>query len=102
MRITRSGPSGTSASSSSSSSTAQAPFQLGNTGAESAATAGATPSFGSEAPPVYVYDTPGVMVPYLGRGARGSERGIKLAVAGKSSHQGFTHDSVSLLAKART
>ncbi|PWN48357.1 hypothetical protein IE53DRAFT_333857 [Violaceomyces palustris] len=32
-------------------------------------------------PPVYVYDTPGVMVPYLGRGRDGAERGVKLAVA---------------------
>ncbi|KAE8265866.1 hypothetical protein A4X09_0g6486 [Tilletia walkeri] len=32
-------------------------------------------------PPIYVYDTPGIMVPFLGRGARGSERGLKLALA---------------------
>ncbi|KAK0542476.1 Mitochondrial GTPase 1 [Tilletia horrida] len=32
-------------------------------------------------PPIYVYDTPGIMVPFLGRGVRGSERGIKLALA---------------------
>ncbi|CAD6907349.1 unnamed protein product [Tilletia laevis] len=32
-------------------------------------------------PPIYVYDTPGIMVPFLGRGTRGSERGIKLALA---------------------
>ncbi|KAN0060344.1 Mitochondrial GTPase 1 [Thecaphora frezii] len=31
-------------------------------------------------PPIYVYDTPGVMVPFLGRGRSGAERAIKLAV----------------------
>lgn len=31
-------------------------------------------------PPIYVYDTPGVMVPFLGHGATGAERGIKLAI----------------------
>lgn len=31
-------------------------------------------------PPIYVYDTPGVMVPFLGHGADGSERGLKLAI----------------------
>ena len=31
-------------------------------------------------PPIYVYDTPGVMVPFLGHGASGAERGIKLAI----------------------
>lgn len=35
----------------------------------------------SEEPPVYVYDTPGVMVPFLGHGAEGAEKGVKLAVA---------------------
>ncbi|PWY97444.1 hypothetical protein BCV70DRAFT_148445, partial [Testicularia cyperi] len=31
-------------------------------------------------PPIYVYDTPGVMVPFLGHGAGGAERGVKLAI----------------------
>ncbi|GAC99564.1 hypothetical protein PHSY_007166 [Pseudozyma hubeiensis SY62] len=31
-------------------------------------------------PPIYVYDTPGVMVPFLGHGSNGSERGLKLAI----------------------
>lgn len=31
-------------------------------------------------PPIYVYDTPGVMVPFLGQGTFGAERGIKLAI----------------------
>ena len=33
--------------------------------------------------PVYVYDTPGVMVPFLGRGEIGAEKGVRLAVAGE-------------------
>lgn len=36
-----------------------------------------------ENPHVYVYDTPGVMVPYLGKGEEGAERGLKLALTGK-------------------
>jgi ribosome biogenesis GTPase A len=35
-------------------------------------------------PLVYVYDTPGVMVPYLGQGEFGAERGIKFALTGQS------------------
>ncbi|KAG6896390.1 hypothetical protein C0992_008599 [Termitomyces sp. T32_za158] len=31
-------------------------------------------------PLVYAFDTPGVMLPYLGRGEEGAERGIKLAL----------------------
>ncbi|KAF8265838.1 P-loop containing nucleoside triphosphate hydrolase protein [Lactarius quietus] len=34
----------------------------------------------SEDPLVYSFDTPGVMLPFLGRGDRGAERGIKLAL----------------------
>jgi len=34
----------------------------------------------SENPKVYAYDTPGVMVPFLGKGTYGAERGIKLAL----------------------
>lgn len=34
----------------------------------------------SDTPPIYVYDTPGVMLPYLGRGEAGAERGLKLAL----------------------
>lgn len=33
-----------------------------------------------EKPNVYVFDTPGVMVPYLGKGEVGAERGLKLAL----------------------
>ncbi|KAJ9091201.1 hypothetical protein QFC19_009197 [Naganishia cerealis] len=34
----------------------------------------------NETPPVYVYDTPGVMMSYLGKGDRGAEKGLKLAL----------------------
>ncbi|KAF9239888.1 P-loop containing nucleoside triphosphate hydrolase protein [Melanogaster broomeanus] len=34
----------------------------------------------SENPLVYSYDSPGVMLPFLGRGEQGSERGVKLAL----------------------
>ncbi|KAH8829038.1 P-loop containing nucleoside triphosphate hydrolase protein [Flagelloscypha sp. PMI_526] len=34
----------------------------------------------SQDPLVYAFDTPGVMVPFLGRGQSGSERGIKLSL----------------------
>ncbi|EJT99146.1 P-loop containing nucleoside triphosphate hydrolase protein [Dacryopinax primogenitus] len=49
------------------------------------ATAGLTRKFTGhvkihEEPDIYVSDTPGVMVPYLGRGEAGSEKGMKLAV----------------------
>lgn len=33
-------------------------------------------------PLVYAYDSPGVMLPFLGRGPEGAERGIKLALIG--------------------
>lgn len=36
-----------------------------------------------EKPPIYVFDTPGVMVPYMGRGNSGVERGLKLALTGE-------------------
>ncbi|EMD35527.1 hypothetical protein CERSUDRAFT_116270 [Gelatoporia subvermispora B] len=31
-------------------------------------------------PPVYSFDSPGVMMPFLGKGDRGAERGVKLAL----------------------
>lgn len=34
-------------------------------------------------PLVYSYDTPGVMLPFLGRGDKGAERGVKLALIGE-------------------
>jgi len=37
----------------------------------------------SEDPLVYSYDSPGVMLPFLGRGDGGAERGVKLALIGR-------------------
>lgn len=36
-----------------------------------------------ETPPIYVFDTPGIMVPYLGKGQEGLEKGMKLALTSK-------------------
>ena len=36
----------------------------------------------SEDPVVYAYDSPGIMVPFLGIGEEGAERGAKLALIG--------------------
>jgi hypothetical protein len=33
-------------------------------------------------PLVYAYDSPGIMLPYLGQGEEGAERGVKLALIG--------------------
>lgn len=33
-------------------------------------------------PLVYAFDSPGVMLPFLGQGDRGAERGVKLALIG--------------------
>lgn len=33
-------------------------------------------------PPIYAVDSPGVMVPFLGRGNEGRERAFKLALIG--------------------
>jgi mitochondrial GTPase 1 len=41
----------------------------------------------SKDPLVYSYDTPGVMLPFLGRGDRGAERGVKLALIGMQFHR---------------
>ena len=38
-----------------------------------------------EDPLVYVHDSPGVMVPFLGHGELGSERGLKFALTGNST-----------------
>jgi hypothetical protein len=37
----------------------------------------------SQDPLLYAFDTPGVMLPYLGSGTRGAERGVKLALIGR-------------------
>ena len=34
-------------------------------------------------PLVYAFDSPGVMLPFLGQGERGAERGVKLALIGQ-------------------
>ena len=34
-------------------------------------------------PDLYVYDTPGVMVPYMGKGEKGAERALKFALTSK-------------------
>jgi len=34
-------------------------------------------------PPIYVFDTPGVMMPFLGHDEVGAERGLKLALTGE-------------------
>ena len=36
-----------------------------------------------EEPTVYVYDTPGIMLPFLGHGEMGAERGLKYALTGR-------------------
>jgi ribosome biogenesis GTPase A len=36
-------------------------------------------------PLIYSFDTPGVMLPFLGNGQEGAERGVKLALIGKCS-----------------
>ena len=45
----------------------------------------------SEDPLVYSFDTPGVMLPFLGRGDRGAERGVKLALIGRCLCLGATY-----------
>lgn len=39
----------------------------------------------SEVPLIYSYDSPGVMLPFLGRGEKGAERGVKLALIGEKN-----------------
>jgi ribosome biogenesis GTPase A len=34
----------------------------------------------SDNPLIYSYDSPGVMLPFLGKGEQGAERGVKLAL----------------------
>lgn len=36
-------------------------------------------------PLIYSFDSPGVMLPFLGRGEKGAERGVKLALIGKQT-----------------
>lgn len=46
-------------------------------------------------PPTYIYDTPGIMVPYLGRGVKGNEAALKLALTGGIKESLFEGDTVS-------
>lgn len=41
----------------------------------------------SQDPLVYSFDSPGVMLPFLGKGDLGAERGIKLALIGESKRR---------------
>ncbi|GAA6064240.1 hypothetical protein JCM10212_006369, partial [Sporobolomyces blumeae] len=43
-------------------------------------------------PPVYIYDTPGIMVPFLGRGVPGQEAALKLALTGGIKESLFEGD----------
>lgn len=45
-------------------------------------------------PPVYIYDTPGIMVPFLGKGVAGQETAIKLAMTGGMKESLFERDLV--------
>ncbi|UZJ51363.1 hypothetical protein CBS101457_000683 [Exobasidium rhododendri] len=42
-------------------------------------------------PAIYVYDTPGVMVPYLGAGEKGAEKALKLMVAAGMKTMWYDH-----------
>lgn len=44
----------------------------------------------TEDPPTYVYDTPGVFVPFLGRGPLAAERGLKLGLTGTLYHARYS------------
>lgn len=63
-------------------------FQLDN------ATAASSSETTPQGPDIYVYDTPGVMVPFLGHGEKGSETAMKLMVTAGMKTMWF--DKVSL------
>ncbi|BGP18989.1 hypothetical protein JCM10213_002591 [Rhodosporidiobolus nylandii] len=46
-------------------------------------------------PPVYIYDTPGIMVPFLGKGVAGQEAALKLALTGGIKESLFEGDVVA-------
>ncbi|GAA5918592.1 hypothetical protein JCM1841_002264 [Sporobolomyces salmonicolor] len=46
-------------------------------------------------PPVYIHDTPGIMVPFLGRGIAGQETALKLALTGGIKESLFEGDIVA-------
>ncbi|KAK4695412.1 hypothetical protein P7C70_g8555, partial [Phenoliferia sp. Uapishka_3] len=49
----------------------------------------------SESPPVYINDTPGIMLPFLGRGIKGKEAALKLALTGGIKESLFEGDTVA-------
>ncbi|GAA6041262.1 hypothetical protein JCM8097_001303 [Rhodosporidiobolus ruineniae] len=49
----------------------------------------------AESPIVYIHDTPGIMVPYLGKGVAGQEAALKLALTGGIKESLFEGDVVS-------
>lgn len=49
----------------------------------------------SHVPPTYIYDTPGIMVPFLGKGIKGNETALKLALTGGIKESLFEGDTVS-------
>lgn len=49
----------------------------------------------AEAPPTYIYDTPGIMVPFLGKGVAGKEAALKLALTGGIKESLFEGDTVA-------
>jgi ribosome biogenesis GTPase A len=48
----------------------------------------------SKDPSVFVYDTPGVMVPFLGHGEDGAEKGLKFALTAGIKEDLFERDAV--------
>jgi hypothetical protein len=50
----------------------------------------------SEDPLIYSYDSPGVMLPFLGQGNKGAERGIKLALIGML-HSQWTRSATNIM-----
>ena len=48
-----------------------------------------------DSPPTYVYDTPGIFVPYLGRGPAALERGLKIALTAGIKEGIFENETVA-------
>lgn len=57
-----------------------------------------------ERPPTYIYDSPGIMVPFLGKGTSGKEAALKLALTGGIKESLFEGDTLHeyLLWRLRT
>lgn len=49
----------------------------------------------SASPPTYIYDTPGIFIPYLGKGIKGNEAALKLALTGGIKESLFEGDTVA-------